>query len=587
MSDKLAEREKRRAEIERITRDLMNPPTKSQVDSVDAADGVTDNVVAEDVEAGMEEEEEEDDQEKTTPEVLSKRTAQRLQLPVSCEASLKGHTKAVTALSVDAGGGRVATGGTDYMVRLYDFGGMDKHHRSFREFEVEEGNMVVALSHSPSGDKFLACTAGSQPKIYSRDGVELLQFTRGDPYLRDMRQTKGHITVVTGGQWHPTEKNTVLTSSMDGTARVWDLNGPQAFDKLCCKLVLRLKAPRAGGKATCTAISYCAEGKTVAVGGGDGSVRLLPAAGGTGGSTAMGKIVEAAHGRNMVVTSVAWHDDGHLLASRGTDGSVRLWDIRKFTEAVKIIRGVETHMETSNTAFSPDGRIIACGINTDPRSQDSGLIKFYPVHGPDVEPELSIGVAGPGVSVVRVLWHPKIKQIFASTTGGYTKVLYDPSMSEKGALMTSGRSYRSRTMDFTPEGQVGEIINPHALPMYRTTTTTKRKEAEQARKDPKRSKKPEPPHNGPGVGGKVASSYNFTQFVLKQKLEGDKSRGGTLRGLRDQDAREELLKHDSGAKDAPDYFGRAYGQNKVKLAEKTLEEEEAEFKEEQRRLLDT
>ena len=139
----------------------------------------------------------------------ARRTAQRLDLPISHEAALKGHVKAVTALSIDPGGGRVATGGTDYKVRLYDFGGMDKHHRAFREIEPDDGHVVVALSHSPSGDRFLCCTGSAQPKIYDRDGLELLEFARGDPYIRDMRQTKGHITIVTGGQWHPTEKQTV------------------------------------------------------------------------------------------------------------------------------------------------------------------------------------------------------------------------------------------------------------------------------------------------------------------------------------------------------------------------------------------
>lgn len=28
-------------------------------------------------------------------------------------------------------------------------------------------------------------------------------------YIRDQRNTKGHVTSLTGGQWHPTDRNTV------------------------------------------------------------------------------------------------------------------------------------------------------------------------------------------------------------------------------------------------------------------------------------------------------------------------------------------------------------------------------------------
>eukprot|EP00953_Heterococcus_sp_UTEX-ZZ885_P020633 11536-Heterococcus_DN1.PRE.1 len=79
-------------------------------------------------------------------------------------------------------------------------------------------------------------------------------------------------------------------------------------------------------------------------------------------------------------------------------------------------------METSNVAFSPNGRVLAVGLNANPKSSDCGVMRFYNVYGADTEPELQIGLAGPGASVVRVLWHTKLRQILATTTAGYTKV---------------------------------------------------------------------------------------------------------------------------------------------------------------------
>ena len=38
-----------------------------------------------------------------------------------------------------------------------------------------------------------------QAKIYDRDGRALGEFIRGDMYIRDSRNTKGHISGCTGG----------------------------------------------------------------------------------------------------------------------------------------------------------------------------------------------------------------------------------------------------------------------------------------------------------------------------------------------------------------------------------------------------
>lgn len=43
-------------------------------------------------------------------------------------------------------------------------------------------------------------------------------------YIRDLKNTKGHISGITCGEWHPDKKETILTSSEDGSLRIWDVN---------------------------------------------------------------------------------------------------------------------------------------------------------------------------------------------------------------------------------------------------------------------------------------------------------------------------------------------------------------------------
>ena len=48
---------------------------------------------------------------------------------------------------------------------------------------------------------------------------------------------QGHTMEVTGVAWHPIDKNLVLTSSLDGSVRIWDLLGESTFGNLCSKHV--------------------------------------------------------------------------------------------------------------------------------------------------------------------------------------------------------------------------------------------------------------------------------------------------------------------------------------------------------------
>ena len=44
------------------------------------------------------------------------------------------------------------TGGEDYQLRMFDFGGMKRDMRAFRKLEPSEGYPVNAVSFSPTGD---------------------------------------------------------------------------------------------------------------------------------------------------------------------------------------------------------------------------------------------------------------------------------------------------------------------------------------------------------------------------------------------------------------------------------------------------
>ena len=99
-----------------------------------------------------------------------------------------------------------------------------------------------------------------------------------------------------------------------------------------------------------TAVAFSPDGKTVASGSWDKTVRLWDVATGKGGP----KLV----GHDNRVTAVAFSPDGKMVASGSWDKTVRLWD----AATGRNIRTLTGHNDGVNTvAFSPDGETVASG----------------------------------------------------------------------------------------------------------------------------------------------------------------------------------------------------------------------------------
>ena len=145
-------------------------------------------------------------------------------VPQSHEVILEGHTRAIQAIALNRDGTKMVTGATDYSMKMWDFQTMNRKLKPFKDFKPFDGHPVRALSFSPSGEHFLCCCGNNQAKIYNSEGVRRKTTVRGDMYIHDMANTKGHVSSINDGRWHPKEESTFATASQDGTVRVWDVN---------------------------------------------------------------------------------------------------------------------------------------------------------------------------------------------------------------------------------------------------------------------------------------------------------------------------------------------------------------------------
>ena len=520
-------------------------------------------------------------------------------LPITSEVVLHPHSKAVVALDVDHSGSRLLTGSHDYTVKIFDFNGMKSDCRPFRSFEPTEGHPVVALSWSPTGDAFLVVTGSPQPKVYDRDGKPLGELPRGDMYIRDMKNTKGHVTACSGGAWHPLDKGTGLTCSDDGSLRIWDLWTLQQ------KTVIKPTLVRPGRVAV-TACCWAPSG--VMLGGGllDGAVQLWDVRGKFGQSAAIGAVgapkaqafvtkqnwsfvsqsgakhvVRGAHsgGIGSEITCLRFSVDGNTLLSRGADETLKLWDVRKFKTPVAVAEGLPTLFSNTQCCFSPDEKLVLTGISP-PGKEGCGAVAV--LDSSDLSLVRRIGVPG---SAVAVTWQPKINQILVGCGDrkeGTTRVLYDTSRSTRGALLAVGRRPREESASDYVAGAAPQIFNPNALPLYRDVWPGggggggkgKRKAPVDASIRTSKSFKPESGKAGPGsvakgAGGAlgVSSGSLLTQYIMKHQ--------GQLKNPGDEDVRASILRH-AGKEDEMSAFTAAYAKTQPKRIYAKEEEEEDE-----------
>lgn len=479
-----------------------------------------------------------------------------------CSTRIEICLQVVTAIAVDPTGSRVLTGGYDYTVRMYDFQGMNAQLRSFRQIEPSEGHQLRALSWSPTADQFIAITGSATAKIYDRDGFTLGEFIKGDMYIRDLKNTSGHISGLTGGHWHPKERQTALTSSEDGSLRIWDVTNFKTQ-----KQVIKPKLARPGRVAV-TSCAWGLNGNCVAGGLADGSIQIWNVKPGWGSRPDI--YIQKAHESGDDVTSLCFSGDGNTLVSRSTDSTVKVWDVRKSKAPLKTFDNLPNSYAQTTVSFSPDERLIMTGTSAEKEGNKGGLLVFFDKQR--LEFVRRVGVSATQ-SVVCSVWHPKLNQIFATTGDkkeGATHVLYDPAISEKGALVCVARAPRKKSVEDLEAKPV--VHNPHALPLFRDAPSRKRAR-EKARNDPVKSKRPDLPMSGPGFGGRVGTTKGslLTQYLMRE--------GGLIKETwMDEDPREAILKHADAAVKDPYYIAPAYAETQPQTIFHESDEEEEEAK---------
>ncbi|KAI9762673.1 MAG: WD repeat-containing protein 70 [Chaenotheca gracillima] len=496
------------------------------------------------------------------------------EFPTSHELVLKTHDRTVTSATLDPSGSRLITGSTDCTVKLHDFASMTPTTlRAFKSVDPtaskasasSETHPVhhVAFNHLSAG-QLLVVSATPQAKILSRDGDTLTEFVKGDMYLRDMHNTKGHISEITTGTWHPTDRNICITAGTDSTLRIWDVNNKRTQKEV---IVHKSRVAGSGGRSRMTAVAWGSPaqgGNNLLVSAAlDGSLVMWS---GEGPYARPAAEVRDAHVRGTWTSGLDISGDGRLVVTRGGDDTIKLWDTRKFKTAVTTVHHQSTSSQfpTSSIRFSPTAANIITG------SQTGHLHILNPAR---LNAELVTPVT-PGSPLVTVLWHEKLNQIITGSANAETHVLYSPTSSTRGAALVMSKAPKRRHIDDDPnlttdlsQGFSGDnIVNPNGLLSGSNEASTG-----YAARHPNvgltasgRSRDPRRP-NMPAT----------TPFAKSQPDERHIREQIPLSSMREEDPREALLKYAEKAEQDP-IFTKAWQKTQPKTLYADISDDEDE-----------
>jgi WD40 repeat protein/energy-coupling factor transporter ATP-binding protein EcfA2 len=322
--------------------------------------------------------------------------------------------RSVAALAIGPDGSRLASGGQDSEITIWDI----ENRRALKPSLVGHSGAITALAFSPDGRILASASLDRTARIWNLHGSRLLGFKKTQSVLT------GHSDGLFSVAFHPNGKilatgssdrnvhvwdlgtgellgilpghksavlglifigngDTLVSASRDQTLRVWDwrsgallrlLQGHAAgvtsvvaaednlysasLDQTVRRWKLLPDASQPSSRLLTLAMNGTPEssaivqdGSKIVVGMQNGNLSLLTLPG-----LQLVQSKEEAHRTN--ITRVAFNRDGTRLASASFDGEVKLWNVGE--QSLQLQRTFGGHITGINSAtFSPDGRILA------------------------------------------------------------------------------------------------------------------------------------------------------------------------------------------------------------------------------------
>ena len=136
-----------------------------------------------------------------------------------------------------------------------------------------------------------------------------------------------------------------------------------------------------------SSIKFNSTGSSLALGGSDGWLRIYP------GNVPYAKpSFEVPNAHSSVggsITSIAFAETDHQLATRSLDGTMKIWDLRnlKANLPLHVLEGLPNLFDETKCIYSPHGEYLITGTSAE-REKSNGSIKIFSCKSMELEQTL-------------------------------------------------------------------------------------------------------------------------------------------------------------------------------------------------------
>jgi serine/threonine protein kinase/WD40 repeat protein len=249
----------------------------------------------------------------------------------------RGHSRALWTAAWSPDGKRIASGGDDGTVQVWD-PVTGNHIFTYNGYlSRDQSPSVVTLSWSPDGKRIVSSATFSPGNGTFLPDVRVWDATTGNvllTYSGHLPRTAGHSNVVGEVSWSPNGKYIASAGGYDKTVQVWDATSGQT--------IFTFRGhPDFVGRA-----KWSPDSTRVASGGNDGIVRVWDAA--------TGNHLLTYDTRSTVVDDLAWNPDGTQIVTAARDGTIQVWSAATGNTII-------TYTGGEPVAWSPDGKRVVSG----------------------------------------------------------------------------------------------------------------------------------------------------------------------------------------------------------------------------------